>query len=609
MCGIVGYIGNKEALPVILTGISRLDYRGYDSVGVTVARNQGFQTFKAVGTVANLRREMGRARACGTLGIGHTRWATHGKPSRRNTHPHLSMDGRFAVVHNGIIENHTALREFLRGKGFVFQSETDTEVIPHLIQHFYQGNLEEALTATLKEVHGTYGLAVLSSNERKLVVACKGSPIILGIIAKGRYLVASDITAITEHTRKVVYLADNDVAVLDDRGYRIFNLENRETPHQVQTIDWSVAAIEKRGYEHFMRKEIHEQPETLSTVLSGRWDAKNLIPKIGGVRIPPLDIRQIDRAIFLACGTSYHAGLVAEYYFEKFAGLRTEAAYASEFLCKVESLTPRDLVLPISQSGETADTLQALRRANEQGAHSLGLVNTVGSTIARDVNGGGMYLRVGPEIGVASTKAYTGQLMTLYLLSLWLGRMRGVLKGSQTQALYAKARALPRMVKAALATEPQIKALAAHFKKSENFIYLGRGINYPTALEGALKLKEISYIHAEGFPAAEMKHGPIALVDKKMPVVVVVKKDEGYERILSNIEEIKARKGIVIAVMDQDDRTVIKKADYILRVPQTTPELSPMVYIVPLQLLAYHVARLRGCEIDKPRNLAKSVTV
>jgi glucosamine--fructose-6-phosphate aminotransferase (isomerizing) len=395
-------------------------------VGVTVADQGALTTFKAKGKIADLRKAIGRTRVPGTLAIGHTRWATHGKPSQKNAHPHLSCGGDIAVVHNGIIENHQALREFLKAKGHAFRSETDTEVVPHLIEYCYQGNLENGVTQALKEIHGTYGLAVVSSHERKMVVARKGSPLVIGIIGKGEYLVASDITAITEHTKQVVYLEDGDVGVLTDQGYRIFDINQAERSHCVKTINWSVSSIEKRGFDHYMVKEIFEQPETLKVALRGKYDAKNQVPKFGGINIPPFDLKQIERVVFLACGTSFHAGLVGEYYLEKFSGLKADVAYASEFLCKEEKLSSRDLVIPVSQSGETADTLMALRKANGQGAHSLGVVNTVGSTIAREVNGGGLYIHVGPEIGVASTKAYTGHLINLYLLSIYLGRVRGV---------------------------------------------------------------------------------------------------------------------------------------------------------------------------------------
>ena len=609
MCGIVAYIGRRNALPIVLNGIARLDYRGYDSVGVTVQNSGTLTTFKDKGKIADLRKSIDHRKIPGTLAIGHTRWATHGKPSRRNAHPHLSCDNSLAVVHNGIIENFNTLKEVLVSEGHVFRSETDTEVISHLIEHAKEKNLEDGVVAALKQVHGTYGLAIVNNRERKIVVARNGSPLVLGIIGKGEYIVASDITAITEHTKKVIYLEDGDVGVLTDDGYRLFNLQNVAQTHAIKTIDWSVAAIEKRGFEHFMLKEIFEQPETLKAALSGRYDNKNQVPKFGGINIPPFDLKQIERVMFLACGTSYHAGLVGEYYLEKYAGLKVEVAYASEFLCKEEKLSPRDLVIPVSQSGETADTLMALRKANREGAHSLGVVNTVGSTIAREVNGGGLYIHVGPEIGVASTKAYTGHLLNMYLLSIYLGRFRGVIKAGEAETLMQKARAVPRLAAEALKCAPKVLSIAKRFKNASNFIYLGRGINYPTAMEGALKLKEISYIHAEGFPAAEMKHGPIALVDKHMPVVFIVKRDDGYEKILSNIEEIKARKGIVIAVVEKEDRLVEKKADYVIRVPATTAELSPIIFVIPLQLLAYHIARLRGCAIDKPRNLAKSVTV
>jgi glucosamine--fructose-6-phosphate aminotransferase (isomerizing) len=609
MCGIVAYLGKKNAYPIILNGISRIDYRGYDSAGIAVSEHNTINITKCVGSVVKLKKALSKERALNTVAIGHTRWATHGKPTHNNAHPHLSCNGKIAVVHNGIIENHQALREFLKEQGHKFTSETDTEVLPHLIEHLYEGNLEKAVMAALKEVHGTYGIAVIHSDEKKIVAARKGSPLILGIINKNEYILASDIAAITEHTKKVDYLEDGEICVVKETGYEITDLDCAPHTHIVKTIDWNVAAIEKRGFDHYMLKEIHEQTETLKTILSGKYDSKNKIPKFGGIRIPPLDLKTLDRVIIIACGTSFNAGLVGEYYLEKFAGIRTEVAYASEFLCKAEKLSSHDLIIAISQSGETADTLVALRKANADGAHSIGVVNVVGSTIAREVNAGGLYIHVGPEIGVASTKAYTGQLLSLFLFSLWLGRMRGTIKPQEADRQIKLAALLPKLAEATLKNEPSIISIARKFKNATNFMYLGRGIHYPTSLEGALKLKEISYIHAEGIPAAEMKHGPIALIDKKMPVVFAVMNDDGYEKIFGNIEEVKARKGVVIAIAENSDKLIAKKADYVIRVPESTAELSPILFAIPLQLLAYHIARLRNCEIDKPRNLAKSVTV
>ncbi|MBL8028942.1 MAG: glutamine--fructose-6-phosphate transaminase (isomerizing) [Fibrobacteres bacterium] len=609
MCGIVGYIGKRDAYSTLIKGISRIDYRGYDSAGIAVSINGSLETLKCVGAVSTLKKETSKKNACGTVSIGHTRWATHGKPTKANAHPHLSCDGKIAVVHNGIIENHQALRKYLISEGHKFTSETDTEVIPHLIEHLYEGNLEKAVAAALKQLHGTYGIAVIRAGEKKIVAARKGSPLILGIIGKGEYILASDIAAITEYTKKADYLEDGEICVLTDKGYRITDHDDAPHSHIVKTINWSVAAIEKQGFEHYMLKEIHEQPETMRTIIAGKFDFKNKIPKFGGIRITPLDLKNLDRAIILACGTSFNAGLAGEYFLEKTAGLKTEVVYASEFLCKAEKLSSRDLVIAISQSGETADTLAALRKANSDGAHSIGVVNVVGSTIAREVNSGGLYIHVGPEVGVASTKAYTGQLLSLFLFSLWLGRMRGSLKPAEAEAEMKRLTSLPALAEAALKNEKKIIAIASKFKNATNFMYLGRGIHYATSLEGALKLKEISYIHAEGMPAAEMKHGPIALIDKKMPVVFAVKRDDGYEKIIGNIEEVKARKGIVIAIAEESDKEIHKKADYVIRVPDSTQELSSMLFAIPLQLLAYHIARFRKCEIDKPRNLAKSVTV
>jgi glutamine---fructose-6-phosphate transaminase (isomerizing) len=613
MCGIFGYIGPRPALKILLAGLHRLEYRGYDSAGIALAGDDCLRVIRAKGSVAALESKALREEKCGRspplrIGIAHTRWATHGAPSVANAHPHVDASGRIAVVHNGIIENADALRKVLAADGVVFKSETDTEVIPHLIAKYFRGDLAAAVRRALRDVDGTYGILALRAGKREIVATRRGSPMVLGI-GEGEHFIASDPTAIGEHTRRVLYIEDGDLLVVREDGYDLDRLSGRRAGKAaISTIDWDIAAIEKGGCEHFMLKEIREQPEALRNACRGRLLIRDGTVKFGGLNLSDAELRGIDRIIPIACGTSWHASLVGEYYFEGLAGLDTTVEYATEFQEKKVRVTPSDCVLAVSQSGETADTLLALRHALRQGARTLGLVNAVGSTIARETEGG-VYLHVGPEIGVASTKAFTGQLAAMYMLAVRLGRVRGALTAAEGRRLLKNLEALPEAMEQALADEDVIKRLARRFKDSASFLFMGRGMQYPVALEGALKMKEISYIHAEGISASEMKHGPIALVDHKMPCLFLCSGGPSYEKVMSNIREVRARRGIVIAVAGRNDRRIAAHSDVVIRVPDVDPWLAPIVNAIPLQLLAYHTARLRGCSIDKPRNLAKSVTV
>jgi glucosamine--fructose-6-phosphate aminotransferase (isomerizing) len=546
----------------------------------------------------------------GTVGIAHTRWATHGAPTEINAHPHLSGDGDIALIHNGIIENAGPLKRRLEALGYAFRSETDTEVVVHLIDHLLQrtGNLEDAVAGALRQVEGTYGIAVVSSRDPdKIVVARHGSPLLLGIGKDGELMAASDVAAVVAHTRDVVYLDDGDYAVLDRDGYRTYDVDRGAVLRDVHEVTWELDAIEKGGFEHFMMKEIFEQPDSLRNVLRGRLLEEEGVARLGGLRIADQELKQIKRITITACGTSWHAGLIGEYMLEDLARVPVDVQYASEFRYKNPVIEKGTLVLAISQSGETADTLAALREARRRGARTMGIVNVVGSSIARETDFG-VYLHAGPEIGVASTKAFTSQIAALMLFTLYLGRRRelSVLEGRRiTEAM----RALPEQVEQILGMNDELRELAEEFRHAQNFLYLGRGYQFPVALEGALKLKEVSYIHAEGYPAAEMKHGPIALIDENMPVVVLAPRDPVYGKVVSNVEEVKARSGKVIAVVSDDAPELRGKADHLIRIPQTLPCLLPVLATVPLQLLAYHIAVLRGCDVDQPRNLAKSVTV
>ncbi len=607
MCGIVGYTGHRQATPLLVEGLRRLEYRGYDSAGVALVDDGVLATRRAAGKISRLDAAIAASPVTGQVGIAHTRWATHGPPTERNAHPHCSADGTIAVVHNGIIENATVLRERLQALGYTFASDTDTEVLAHLTQELYVESLEQAVIAALQHVEGTYGIAVISSRDPGTLVAARlGSPLLVGV-GDGENFVASDASAILAHTRQVIYLDDGDVAVVTAEGYRVMDIDAMPLDRQVSRIDWDLAEIERGGYAHFMLKEIFEQPQTITNTMRGRLIVADGTSKLGGLNLSHDDLLDIDNVIITACGTSWHSALIGEMMIEEQCRIPVEVEYASEFRYKNPIVGPRTLCIVISQSGETADTLAAMREAKRRGAKTLGLVNVVGSTIARE-DDGGIYLHAGPEIGVASTKAFTSQVVALALLTLKLARKRdlGVTRGIEiAQAMEA----LPGQVQAILDRAAVIEEIAEEFKRAANFLYLGRGFNFPVALEGALKLKEISYIHAEGYPAAEMKHGPIALIDEMMPVVFVAPHDSVFDKIVSNIQEVKARKGKIIAITTRDEPALAGLLDYEVRIPETIEMLSPVLAAIPLQLLAYYIAVKRGSNVDQPRNLAKSVTV
>lgn len=598
MCGIIGYLGHQPAKDILLEGLKKLEYRGYDSAGLCILANSHFFIDKKVGPVAQLEQSLVNQEITGTIGIAHTRWATHGAPSEKNAHPHFDCQGQLAVVHNGIIENYQALKEVLISEGHQFQSETDSEVLAHLIEKFYDGNLETAVAKALALVEGSYGLVALSIKENKLVAVRQSSPLIIGV-GEGETFVASDIPAILNHTKQVIYLKDNDLAVIDSQGYRIQNLAGQTMDRQIEEVKLNIEQIEKKGFKHFMLKEIFEQPQSLANVLAGRV-------KDGQIKLS-IDLKpdNLQRIIIAACGTSWHSALIAKYLLESIAKIPVEIDYASEFRYRQPLVSDSDLFIAISQSGETADTLAALREAKQQGAQTIAIVNVVGSTVTREVDSG-IYLHAGPEIGVASTKAFTAQVTALILLALYLRQQLGQSLDSE---LLADLSRLPAVVEETLGLADQVSILAEQFTQATNFLYLGRGLNFPVALEGALKLKEISYIHAEGYPAAEIKHGPIALVDNDMPVVFLATKNELSDKIISNIQEIKARGGRIIAVVDQDYEHIAELADYLIKVPVVNVLLSPIINVIPLQLLAYYIADQKGLDVDKPRNLAKSVTV
>ena len=611
MCGIVGYVGRKTAQGILIEGLKRLEYRGYDSAGVCVIRHGRFETAKCPGRITNLQQELADLpdMAEATIGIAHTRWATHGAPTRGNAHPHLSDDGAIALVHNGIIENYVPLKQLLEQKGHTFSSETDSEVLANLIGEFYKtaDNIVQAVLEALREVTGTYGIAVLCAEEPdKIIVARRGSPLIIGV-GNEEYVVASDASAIVEHTANVVYLNDNEMAVINGEGMRTLTLDNVPVGKEVQQIEYSLEEIALGDYDSFMLKEIFEQPEAIRNSLRGRLDLREWRVQLGGIENISRELVKTRRVIFTACGTAWHAGLIGEHLFEGLARIPAEVEYASEFRYRNPIIEDGTVVIAISQSGETADTLAALREARDKGALALGIVNAVGSTIARETDSG-VYLHAGPEIGVASTKAFTCQVVIEALLALYLGRRKFMSQETMQQYMEALA-GIPDQVQNVLSQSDLIKDVAAECMDRENWLFLGRGHNYPVAMEGALKLKEISYIHAEGLAAAEMKHGPIALIHEGMPVVFIAPRCGTYDKIISNIEEVRARGGKVIAVATEGDDNIIRYADHIFRVPECPAALQPLLTVVPLQLLAYHAAVLRGCNVDKPRNLAKSVTV
>jgi glucosamine--fructose-6-phosphate aminotransferase (isomerizing) len=611
MCGIVGYIGSKEANDVLLTGLKRLEYRGYDSAGLAIIGERGLQVEKQEGKVDDLRGALDGQSMEGSLGIGHTRWATHGAPNDENAHPHVSSDGSFALVHNGIIENHSAIKKQLQEKGYTFQSETDTEVLVYLIEEVKREtnlSLPEAVRQALTQVVGAYGIAVVSRDDPDLLLAArKGSPLILGV-GDSEYFIGSDAAPLVEHTRQVVYLNDGEMVTVRRSGYEVRTIENEPLEKEVHELEWSLSEIEKGGYDHFMLKEIMEQPESMADAMRGRVlpDENDVV--LGGLHDVWDQLYEADRIVIAACGTSWHAGLVGEYLIEHFARIPVEVEYASEFRYRDPILRDGDVVLVISQSGETADTLAAVREAQSQGVTCLGICNVVGSTIARETDAG-VYLHAGPEIGVASTKAFTAQVTVLSMIALKLAKGRTLSTGEFAHNVQALAEVPGKVQEVLEKSNGDLQSMAQVYRYASNFLYLGRGYNFPVALEGALKLKEISYIHAEGYPAAEMKHGPIALIDRFMPVVFIAMKDSTYDKVLSNIEEVAARDGSVIAITDDRDEELDELCEYVLEIPQTEEFLSPLLTVIPLQLLSYHIAVMRGCHVDQPRNLAKSVTV
>ncbi len=608
MCGIVAYLGRREATPILAEGLKRLEYRGYDSSGLAVIRDGRLVIRRAVGRISALEARLDDAVRGATIGMAHTRWATHGGPTECNAHPHRDASGKLALVHNGIIENYRVLRTFLEQQGLTLESETDTEVLAKLIGHFYTGDLADAVRRALREVRGTFGIAVLHADDPDQIVAARrGSPLIIGVVGKDEYIIASDAAAIVQHTPQVIYLADNEVAVVSRTGFRTTNLDATPVDKEIEEVEFTLEQLELGGHQHFMSKEIFEQPEALRTCLRGRVDLHEGRVVLGGLANVMRELVRCERIVLTGCGTAWHACLVGEYLIEEMARIPCEVEYASEFRYRNPLIPDRTVVIAISQSGETADTLAALREAKEKGALALGVVNAVGSTIARETDAG-VYLHVGPEIGVASTKAFLGQITVLSLIAALLGRRRHMSPAACSAYLTAL-QDMPAAVERALELSSQTRKIAAQFIDSNNWLYLGRGLQYPIALEGALKLKEISYIHAEGLPAAEMKHGPIALISPGMPVVVIAVRDHLYDKVVSNIEEVRSRGGHVIAVATEGDEHIAELAEEVLYVPDVPEPLAPLVTVVPLQLLAYHAAVLRGCDVDKPRNLAKSVTV
>ncbi len=609
MCGIIGYVGKKEVVPLLVEGLKRLEYRGYDSAGIAVQCDGSIRVEKVSGKISALEARLGKGDLAGNSGIGHTRWATHGEPSQTNAHPHVDCSSHVALVHNGIIENCNVLRDMLIKEGHKFRSETDTEVLAHLIERFHESGkpLEKAVLGALGMVKGTYGLAVICADEPdKIVAARHGSPLVLGV-GRDENFVASDVPAILSHTRDVVYLNDGEVAVLTPEGFSTVTGDDQEVIKEIEKITWDLEMAEKGGFPHFMLKEIFEQPDSIRNAMAGRTVPETGDAHLGGVTLSDQEIRNISRIVITACGTSWHAGLIGEYMLEEYARIPVEVEYASEFRYRDPLVDPSTLVVVISQSGETADTLAAMREAQTRGAKAVGICNVVGSTIARESDCG-TYVHAGPEIGVASTKAFTSQVVAEMLLTMHLAKkQRG--RFEPGREIVRGLHNLPEQVQGILERNDEIKEIAAEYSSHNNFLYLGRGYNFPVALEGALKLKEISYIHAEGYPAAEMKHGPIALIDDKMPVVVIAVKDGAYDKIMNNVEEVRARGGTILAIATEGDSEIAKKADHVIYVPVAIPALTPILSVIPLQLLAYHIAVIRQCNVDQPRNLAKSVTV
>jgi glucosamine--fructose-6-phosphate aminotransferase (isomerizing) len=610
MCGIIGYIGSKPAREIILNGLKRLEYRGYDSAGLALV-NGDTKIFKCKGRVKDLEEMVNKSNFNGTIGMGHTRWATHGEPNELNAHPQISFKGNFIVVHNGIIENYALLKKHLQGRGITFSSQTDTEVLANLIEHMYiEGDLtaEQAITLALNRVEGAYGLVIICTKEPdRLFAAKKGSPLVIGV-GDGETFIASDATPIVEHTQRVIYLNDDDLAIIKKDELVLKTIRIEKIQPVVKEIDLKIGEIDKEGYPHFMLKEIFEQPRAIHDTFRGRVLPDHSGVMLGGLHQVLETISQAERIIIVACGTSWHAGLIGEYFFEEYTRIPVEVEYASEFRYRNPIINKGDIVIAISQSGETADTLAAVKLAKTKGAMVIGICNVVGSSIPRETDAG-VYTHAGPEIGVASTKAFTTQVTVLAMMAFEIGHLKGIISSSFYKELITELVSIPEKIEKALKVNAQAKELSKIFENIHNALYLGRGYLFPVALEGALKLKEISYIHAEGYPAAEMKHGPIALIDENMPVVVVATKDDTYDKIINNIQEIKARKGKVIAIVTEGDDIIRKMADYVLEVPETMAAFSGLLAVIPLQLLSYHIAVLRGCNVDQPRNLAKSVTV
>jgi len=610
MCGIVGYIGYRDAYPIIIKGLHRLEYRGYDSAGIALI-DDGLKVYKKAGKVSDLEDFVKGINPHGSVGMGHTRWATHGAPSDRNSHPHSSGDRKLTIIHNGIIENYGIIKETLLAKGHVFKSDTDTEVLIHLVEDIINEtglSLEEAVRVALNKVIGAYAIVIMSADEPDLLIAArKGSPMVIGV-GKGEYFIASDATPIVEYTKNVIYLNDNEIAYINRDNLLIKNIDNTVQTPYIQELDLKLEMLEKGGYDHFMLKEIYEQPRSIRDCMRGRIYPQQGKVQLGGIKEYTEKLKNVDRIIIVACGTSWHAGLVGEYLIEEYARVPVEVEYASEFRYRNPIITEKDLVIAISQSGETADTMAAIELAKEKGATIFGVCNVVGASIPRTTHAG-VYTHAGPEIGVASTKAFTAQVTVLTLIAFYIAQQRGTITQSKLVEYLTELNQVPELVEIALKSNERVKEIAERFKNSTNCLFLGRGSSFPVALEGALKLKEISYIHAEGYPAAEMKHGPIALIDDAMPVVFIATKNSSYEKVVSNIQEVKARGGHVIAIVSEGDTEVRDMAEYVIEIPQTSEAFVPLLATIPLQLLAYYIAVMRGCNVDQPRNLAKSVTV
>ncbi len=610
MCGIVGYIGSKQAREILINGLKRLEYRGYDSAGLALINGET-RIFKCAGRVKDLEEMVNKSDFNGTAGMGHTRWATHGEPNELNAHPQISYQGNFVVVHNGIIENYSRIKKHLQSRGIQFNSQTDTEVLANLIEHMYlEGDLtpEQAITLALNRVEGAYGLVIICTKEPdRLYAAKKGSPLVIGV-GEGENFIASDATPIVEFTQRVIYLNDDDIAIIKKDELILKTIRNEKIQPEVKEIDLKIGEIDKEGFAHFMLKEIFEQPRAIHDTFRGRVLPDHSGIMLGGLHSVLETMSEAERIVIIACGTSWHAGLLGEYIFEEYTRIPVEVEYASEFRYRNPIIKETDIVIAISQSGETADTLAAIKLARSRGAKVIGICNVVGSSIPRETDAG-VYTHAGPEIGVASTKAFTSQVTVLAMMAFNIGHKKGILSDIVYKELINELVSIPGKIEKALEMDSKVLEIAKVFQNTHNALYLGRGYLFPVALEGALKLKEISYIHAEGYPAAEMKHGPIALIDENMPVVVVATKDDTYEKIISNIQEIKARKGNVIAIVTEGDELIRKMADYVIEVPETLPAFSGLLAVIPLQLLSYHIAVLRGCDVDQPRNLAKSVTV